>query len=201
MTKLSPIYAALDSHQYNRAIKLASALPDNNVLGKALLAHAYSKSGQRHSALVVLNNILGGKFCELKHEVEHSLEAVNERQQQHAGGSSQSTAQPQPAASSNKKGKKGKKKPAPKPSPTPVSVFPKNGSEESDLVDQLNCPPTLPENWETLPPPDKDFRDAVSKRESRALQHILLVWDTTVKIHQLMFSASRLSFLLNYASM
>lgn len=164
MTKLSPIYAALDSHQYNRAIKLASALPDNNVLGKALLAHAYSKSGQRYSALTVLNKILSGKFFELKYEVEHSLEAVNERQQQQKGGRSQSTTQPQSAASGNKKGKKGKKKPAPKASPTTAHVSPKNVLDESDLVDQLNCPPSLPEHWESLPPPDREFADAVSKK-------------------------------------
>ena len=111
MSKLNPIYAALDSHQYNRAIKLPSALPDTNILAKALLAHAYSKSGQRHSALVVLNKILGGQFCELKHEVEYSIEAFHERQQQQTSPAQSS--QQDATAASNTKGKRGKKNAAP----------------------------------------------------------------------------------------
>jgi hypothetical protein len=38
-TKLNPIYDALDAHQFSIAIKLVAALPDSNILGKALLAH------------------------------------------------------------------------------------------------------------------------------------------------------------------
>ena len=107
--KLHPIYVALDGHQYNRAIKLGSALPDTNVLGKALLAHAYSKNGQRHNALLTLQTILVTNriprllresissssgttassqkeatlfFWELQQEVESSLTSGQQRRQE-----------------------------------------------------------------------------------------------------------------------
>jgi hypothetical protein len=158
-SKLHPVYVALDAHQYSRAIKLASALPDSNTLGKALLAHAYSKSGQRYSALVTLHSILGN-FCELKHEVNYSLQAIQERQQQ---SSKTPMIQPEPVAASSRKGKKGKKKPAPVPAPAPKQQAPvvKSDAPQWDLVDQLNTPPSLPENWEVLPPSEKAITDEV----------------------------------------
>ena len=58
MSKLHPVYVALDSHQYSRAIKLSSALPPSNVLGRALLSHAYWKNGQSNSALEVIHSTL-----------------------------------------------------------------------------------------------------------------------------------------------
>jgi hypothetical protein len=157
--KLHPIYVALDVHQYHRAIKLASALPDSNVLGKALLAHAYSKSGQRYLALVTLNKILGGHFYELKHEADYSLQAVQERLLQSLSSNNKVPSQPEPAptSSSSKKGKRGKKKPVVKQQPAQPVV--KNDAPKWDpkwdLVDQLNTPPSLPEQWETLPPAEK----------------------------------------------
>ena len=138
-SKLHPIYVALDGHQYNRAIKLASALPDSNILGKALLAHAYLKSGQRYPAMVTLDKLLGN-FCELKYEVEHSIQALSKEQQP-------SKIQPQENATTGKKGKKGKKKPAQTTKQQPAS----NVESESkiDLIDHLITLPELPENWET----------------------------------------------------
>jgi hypothetical protein len=163
MSKLNPVYVALDAHQYNRAIKLASALPDTNVLGKALLAHAYSKSGQRHAALVLLNNILGGHFCELKHEVEYSIEALQERQ-----SAPVQQQQPEPvAAPNNKKGKKGKKKSAPAAKAPPPAPVPTVTVPERDLIDQLTIPPPLPDNWEVLPAAgaDKAITDEVREND------------------------------------
>jgi hypothetical protein len=162
--KLHPIYVALDAHQYNRAVKLAAALRDSNVLGKALLAHAYSKSGQRHSALVTLHKILGDS-CELKHELDYSLLALQEHQQP---SSSKAPSQPEPAAApSSKKGKKGKKKPTPAPAakqqPTPAS---KSDVPQWDLIDQLNAQPSLPEKWED-PIADKQvITDEVSQERN-----------------------------------
>jgi hypothetical protein len=156
--KLHPIYVALDVHQYHRAIKLASALPDSNVLGKALLAHAYSKSGQRYLALITLNKILSGHFYELKHEADYSLQAVQERLLLSSSSNNKGPSQPEPAttttSSSSKKGKKGKKKPVVKQQPAAQPVV-KNDAPKWDLVDQLNTPPSLPEQWETLPPAEK----------------------------------------------
>lgn len=166
MSKLHPVYVALDNFQYSRAIKLASALPDDNVLGKALLAHAYYKSGQRYLCLVTLHKMLGGLagdgnyFCELKREVEYSLEAVEERKEL---TSKPTTAAPESttAAAASKKGKnnKGKKKPS-KPT-TPVQAAKETDESFLDLLDQLNMQPTLPENWDALPASANAITDEV----------------------------------------
>jgi hypothetical protein len=165
--KLHPIYVALDVHQYHRAIKLASALPDSNVLGKALLAHAYSKSGERYLALVTLNKILSGHFYELKHEADYSLQAVQERLLLSSSSNNKGPSQPEPAATSSssaKKGKKGKKKPVVKQQPAqPVDVK-NDDAPKWDLLDQLNTPPSLPEQWETLPPAEKAITHEVRYR-------------------------------------
>jgi len=157
--KLHPIYVALDAHQYNRAIKLASALPSSNVLGKALLAHAYTKSGQPYLAKVTLHQILGN-FCELKHEVENSIQAFHERQQQ----SSKSSSQPETASNSaSKKGKKGKRKPA--PAKVSQNQPTKNDSPQGDLIDQLNTRPSIPEGWEFPPSDKKVITDEVRRKD------------------------------------
>lgn len=173
--KLHPIYVALDAHQYNRAIKLGAALPDDNVLGKALLAHAYSKSGQRYSALLTLHNILGG-FCELKHEVECSLQTLKERQQ----SSSKTISQPEPQAhSSSKKGKKGKKKPAPV-TKQQQAACPESDCSGWDLIDQLNTQPALPEKWEDPPADKQAITDEVSKGKKTSVSFRVF---TTSKAH------------------
>jgi len=163
MSKLHPVYVALDNHQYSRAIKLALALPESNVLGKALLAHAYYKSGQHHQSMVTLYKILtslaggGESFFELKLEVENSLEAFEEREQQ----ASKTLTPPEPVVAS-KKGKKGKKKPATKASsPTLASEAKEAGGTTVDLLDALLTRPTLPENWETLPAASSAITDEV----------------------------------------
>lgn len=180
--KLNPIYGALDAHQYNRAIKLASALPDTNVLGKALLAHAYTKAGQKYNALVTLNKILGGgggggSFFELQYEVDACLESALVRQNKEASslssGSAPGSDAPSSAAaaasSSNKKGKKGKKKAAPATTKQTQSSSPQQPQQAphqksavpvgDDLIDQLNTPPTLPENFEALAPKGSAITD------------------------------------------
>ena len=178
--KLHPIYVALDGHQYNRAIKLASALPDTNILGKALLAHAYSKNGQRHNALLTLQTILITNripqilrdkdspsasttlyFCELQHEVESCLQSGQQRRQEQQSPQQQNQQQVQ-QSSSSKKGKKGKKKPTSNRSNTsntqqpPVAAA---AAKKWDWVDQLNTPPTLPKNWEVQPPAELAITD------------------------------------------
>lgn len=158
MSKLHPIYVALDGHQYNKAIKLASALPDSNVLGKALLAHAYSKSGQRLMSLQTLNGLVGGNLFELRREIDNSLDSFQEREKQPPKTNEA------PKAAASKKGKKGKKKPAPVAKP----VEPTGGTEstaiQQDLIDYLDHKPTLPENWEQLPPATTAITDEVSER-------------------------------------
>eukprot|EP00980_Cylindrotheca_fusiformis_P028039 scaffold22577_cov122-Cylindrotheca_fusiformis.AAC.18 len=147
-SKLHPIYSALDAHQYTRAAKLAAALPDSNTLGKALLAHAYSKSGQKHAALVTLGKILGS-FCELQQELETS----------HCfSGEYLSKPSPQTEQkSSAKKGKKGKKKQS---FVTTEQVPYSNGNARS-TVQHLDNQPTLPEGWEVLPPRETAIVDEV----------------------------------------
>ncbi len=171
MSKLHPIYVALDNHQFNRAIKLALALPDSNILGKALLAHAYSKSGQRFLSLVTLHKILssvagpGNYFCELKQEVEYALEAIEEREQQ-ASKPSVNTA-PEPSAAKSKGGKKGgKKKPTSSSIPATTTATKEMDEQFLDLLDQLNTRPTLPENWDTLPGAANAITDEVRKRQT-----------------------------------
>jgi hypothetical protein len=155
--KLHPIYVALDGHQYSKAIKLALALPDSHVLGKALLAHAYSKSGQRYESLLVLQSILGiDSFCELEHEIQYSLQARDEI------SATVVTATAAPDTSS-KKGKKGKKgKPAPKPVPVAATTTTPKQKYCWDWIEQLNTPPTLKEKWEELPPTETAITDEVS---------------------------------------
>lgn len=68
--KLHPIYVALDSHQYNRAVKLASALPPSNLLGQALLAHALQRSGAVLKALIAIKQLLWFESVELEYEIE-----------------------------------------------------------------------------------------------------------------------------------
>jgi hypothetical protein len=158
--KLHPIYVALDAHQYSRAIKLALALPDSHVLGKALLAHAYSRSGQRYESLLVLQSILGigNSFCELQHEIQYSLQARDET----SATATIVTTTAAPDTASNKKGKKGKKgKPAPRPTPVAAATAtPKQ--KHWDWIEQLDTPPTLPENWQELPSPETAITDEVS---------------------------------------
>jgi hypothetical protein len=162
--KLHPIYVALDAHQYSRAIKLALALPDSHVLGKALLAHAYSKSGQRYESLFVLQSIMGNgdsnRFCELQHEIQYSLQARAET----SATVVTTTAAAAPDTASNKKGKKGKKgKPAPRPTPVVAAATTTTPKQKNwDWIEQLNTPPTLPEKWEELPPPETAITDEVS---------------------------------------
>ncbi|KAL7557703.1 hypothetical protein ACA910_018499 [Epithemia clementina (nom. ined.)] len=159
--KLQPIYAALDSHQFSRAIKLCLALPTSFLIGQALLAHAYAKSSQRYKALVVIQGIFGSEgFPELQLEIKYALERRQDAEV--AVGSSQTNSsliQPSQAATPARKGgKKGKKKPTVKA--TSAHAISPNASLETqdeikdfDWIDQLDSPPNLPNNWEeTLPP-------------------------------------------------
>jgi hypothetical protein len=153
---LHPIYVALESHQYNRAIKLCLALPNENVLAQALLAHAYNKSMQRYKALLVLQSILGEEgFQELQFECKYAKEAW---EQQNAVANA--TPSPAPAASS-KKGKKGKRKPAGAAAPK-VPVLAETEAEKWSLIGHLDNPPEIDENWDALPPADRAITDEVS---------------------------------------
>ncbi|CAB9519798.1 Phagocyte signaling-impaired protein [Seminavis robusta] len=150
--KIHPIYVALDANQYNRAIKLCLALPKENVLAQALLAHAYNKSMQRYKALVVLQSILGKDgFQELQLECQYSKEAWDQQQ-----AAASAPPAPTPAAAS-KKGKKGKKKPAPaaaKPAPDTASEL-----QKWSLADHLESPPAIEQTWEKIPPVDQAITD------------------------------------------
>ena len=151
--KLHPIYVALDGHQYNRAVKLALALPDSNTLGKALLAHAYFKSGQKHAALVTLNQIVGG-CCELSDELKMSSPFVN---------SPQLPAQKVELKAKLKgKSKKGKKKPA------LLVTTRKSGrvatTKDESIMDRLDNQPSVPPNWEELPSSKVAITDEVCRQ-------------------------------------
>jgi hypothetical protein len=147
MNKLGPIYAAFDMQQYSKAVKLCLALPASNTLVQALLAHAYVKSGHRYKGLLTLQSILGTKnFPELQLEIKYAMERREESPPQPS---------PQSQPASRKSGKKGKKKVVSAPTvPDPAPVI-----EDWDLVDQLDTPPTLPDDWEDLPPADQAFTD------------------------------------------
>lgn len=150
--KIHPIYVALDANQYSRAIKLCLALPKDNLLAQALLAHAYNKSMQRYKAILVLQSIVGTEgFQELQLECKYSKEAWDKQQEG-------VNAPPAPApAAASKKGKKGKKKPAPTPSKAPTS--PDAAEPKWSLAEHLESPPSVDENWEKLPPTEKAITD------------------------------------------
>jgi len=153
-TKLNPIYAAIDAYQFNRAIKLASALPDSNVLGKALLAHSYTKAGQKHQAISTLHKILVGDdktsssiFFELHSALDQQNELVASLT------STTSVTPPKAEVSSGKKGKKGKKKPV----QTPKTQQQRANEEiqpRVDLIDRLDTPPSIPDSLDFLPKTD-----------------------------------------------
>jgi hypothetical protein len=165
MSRLHSVYAALDSYQYNRAIKLASALPDSNILGKCLLAHAYYKAGQRYQSIATLYKILSeltgptNYFFELSREVKCSIEALIERQQE----------VPNPATtdpSTSKTGKKGPKKKPPAPPPKAAQAQSTvSDNFQLNLLEQLDSPPRLPDDWNTLPALQNAITDEVCENE------------------------------------
>lgn len=157
--KIHPVYVALDANQYNRAIKLCLAMPKDNLLAQALLAHAYNKSMQRYKAILVLQSILGTEgFQELQLECKYAKEAWDEQQ-----AATHAPAAPQPTTAS-KKGKKGKKKSA-APATTTInsSNNPSGDSGENhwSLAEHLASPPDIDENWDKLPPPELAIADEV----------------------------------------
>ena len=111
-TKLNPIYAAIDAYQFGRAIKLAAALPDSNVLGKALLAHSYTKSGQKHQALATLHKILIGdgstssSLSKVFFELQSILDRQNPAVTPSASSAQGSKAEPTPSTKKEKKEKR-----------------------------------------------------------------------------------------------
>jgi hypothetical protein len=154
--KIHPIYVALDANQYNRAIKLCLALPKENILAQALLAHAYNKSMQRYKAILVMQSILGTDgFQELQLECQYCKEAWDQQK-----AAFNTAAAPQ-ALAGPKKGKKGKKKPALQPgaaTKTDVALE----EQKWSLADHLEATPAIDENWEKLPPTEKAITDEVS---------------------------------------
>lgn len=175
--KLNPIYLALENHQYSRAIKLCLAQVSVSPMAKALLAHAYAKSGQRYKALLTVQSILGKQhtvdyFPELRLEIVYSLEHRHQDSALPSTTSSISGSTPPsssvgsiPASGGNKKAaKKGKKKgggaiiPATSLPSGPATAIATGEHTVSpsvdnwDLIEQLDTPPILPDNWEILPP-------------------------------------------------
>jgi len=158
-TKLNPIYAAIDAYQFNRAIKLASSLPDSNVLGKALLAHSYTKVGQKHQALITLHRILIGQES-LSSSIFFELQSVLNQQNAlvSSSASALSAAPSKAELPSGKKGKKGKKKPAPKVQQQQQPKQRTVGEIQplADLIDRLDVPPLIPETIDFLPTANGD---------------------------------------------
>lgn len=166
-TKLNPIYAAIDAYQFTRAIKLASALPDSNVLGKALLAHSYTKAGQKHQALITLHKILVGN--EASSSVFFELQSVLEQQNELVASSqsASSSAPPKAEPPSGKKGKKGKKKPAPKAQQQQQRTNEESGPRV-DLIDRLDVPPLIPETIDFLPASQSKTNDIITDETTLA---------------------------------
>jgi len=172
---LQPIYMALESHQYSRAIKLCLA-QQSSPINRALLAHAYAKSSQRAKALATIQSLFLGDaapdssstvcFPELQLELKYALaleeepelassnqhQSAQQQQQQTAGGSA-----------SKKPGKKAKKKGSSAAGAAGASSSLGAGAKKKhlgtlqassvvpsdwDLIDQLDTPPQLPEDWE-----------------------------------------------------
>ena len=169
---MSPIYNALDHHQYQRAIKLCLQQPADNLHVQALLAHAYAKSDQRPKALQVLTNLLfqnvddaiSGRedyICELRIENKYA-QIGNTAQTTSAATAATSAAAasaPSDASSrSTKTGKKGKKKPATAVAKTATTkaIIAANANAVAtnwDWIDNLDTPPQLPaKHFATLPP-------------------------------------------------
>ena len=145
--KLHPIYVALDNHQFSRAIKLCLAMPADNVVAQSLLVVAYAKNHQRYKALLALQGMIGTtSFPELQLEVKYSLE------------SREVAPVPAPTRKTGKKGKKASSS-APKAQPAPSSNF--------DLVDQLDHPPKLPDDWNQ--PQPHSITDPEADRKSTRL--------------------------------
>ena len=159
--KIHPIYVALDANQYSRAIKLCLAMPKDNLLAQALLAHAYNKSMQRYKAILVMQSILGTDgFQELQLECKYAKEAWDSQQ------TAATAPPPKPAPmAASKKGKKGKKKPAaaPAPSSSQTATTPAESADSQwSLAEHLASPPGIDENWEKLPPVENAITDEVS---------------------------------------
>ena len=98
---------------------------------------------------------LGNYFWELKQEIEGSLEAIEERDQQETKVANPA---PEPSSAKGNKGKKGGKK---KPGETAKGSSKEESKPLQDLVDQLNTRPTLPAGWDILPPPALAITDEV----------------------------------------
>ena len=135
--KLHPIYVALDAHQYSRAVKLASSLPSDNILGQALFAHALLKSGQTGKALLVLRSLFQSQ--ELDYEIQRLTNTTSSSGAVSTTTSSLSTTD---SSSKRKKSKKGKSKVE---EPVAAAVLP-----ERDLLDQLETPLVLSEGWDEV---------------------------------------------------
>ena len=151
--KLNPIYVALDTHDYRRAVKLCLALPKANHLGQALLAHALLKSGQQKKCIGVIKALLGPGWSELdKMEGEPLGDGAT------PANSVTITARTGTAATSAIKGKKAKGKQPKKSSSSSIAVFPVSVAAvpeeplEQDVVVQLSPPPTCNAWQETDPP-------------------------------------------------
>jgi tetratricopeptide (TPR) repeat protein len=167
-SKLNPIYAALDHHQYNRAIKLCLQQPADNIVAQALLAHSYAKSEQRPKALKILATLLlthtttstttpkdgadedADYFAELRIQNKYAQTGIAD-----SGGASTESAVPAsvtPSGAATRKGaKKGKKKPAPTKAPIVAVPVAATVTPDWDWVDALDKPPVLPNNFGVLP--------------------------------------------------
>lgn len=146
--KLHPIYVALDSHQYSRAVKLASALPPSNLLGQALLAHALLKSGAVNKALIVIKSLLWFDSVELEYEIARldiGSSSVEESSSKPQSTTKQSHHQPKSKkGSKNRKGSKTAAAAVTTPEPSVSS------QEQKDLVEHLMSPLEFPPEWDQV---------------------------------------------------
>lgn len=164
--RLHPVYVALENQHYSRAVKLCQAPQHaSSKLAKALLAHAYIKMDQRYLALLTMQQLLLADvplpaseneslyFAELDLEIRQMMEY---RQEAAKAAEATATASSTPSSAA-KKNKKGKRKGATTPVATAVPIAAAIDTEKSISEDRgvfyfLDNPPSLPEDWEKLPP-------------------------------------------------
>lgn len=166
---LHPVYVALDNRQYSRAIKLCQGLDPSIILGRALMAHAYAKSGQRFKALLTLQALFGSTQCFPELQLTIRYECSPSAQANHAKKpvSAEAKKTKKPVKKGKKKGGSNSTSNSNGIPSTDESLAELPSLEEWDLVDRLDNPPSLPDDWETRLPnipmePDETLLDTLA---------------------------------------
>lgn len=140
-TRLRPVYSALDSHNFTKALKLTTIEPSCHwPLTKALRIIALDRSGRKREALGLLRDVLGH---ECYHELEDRILQMDVGLPVVAEPASSASAAGGGGGGKPKGGKKGKgkKSQATAPSKPGNSSAATSPPEPIDYVDLLDAPP------------------------------------------------------------